>query len=420
MLGRSRLLLLSLLTLVGHGAAQSLVPGPVPPGEPIGPGSLFAPLTEVAKLTSPSASDGDRFGGAVALWGGALFVGAPGDDTAALDAGAVFVYERVGKTWVLDQVVTPLSPMPGAAFGWSLCVDRGTLAVGAPGDFSAGTHGAVHCFEREVAGAWDEVAVIAPWTSESGARFGSAIDLDGDDLIVGSPFSAAFGSFSGNAHVFERDARGAWSETAELSSHYTLPSGGLFGMAVAVRGDLAVVGAPYIGMQFVYGTAYVFDRVAGVWQADEQVYGPLPIPRDRFGTSIAMDDTRCYVGGTRDSPPPFGLLSYFEVSAGDLVGVSAQIGPSPTLVDRFGGSVALDRGRLLVGAFNQAETGAAYLYDVTAGEPQLHATLLASDGAANDGFGQTTAVRGRTAAVGAPERDEHAVDDGAVYVYTIP
>ncbi|HET7844287.1 MAG TPA: hypothetical protein VFL14_09070, partial [Xanthomonadales bacterium] len=46
------------------------------------------------ELLPPGGADGDRFGESVAIAGDDVFVGAPGDDTAGSDAGAVYHYRR--------------------------------------------------------------------------------------------------------------------------------------------------------------------------------------------------------------------------------------------------------------------------------------------------------------------------------------
>ena len=90
---------------------------------------------------------GDRFGASVALAGGGgqLVVGAPGEDggvagvgadasdESAQNAGAVYLYDRIGQTWMPLRYVK--APNPGAddEFGIdvSLSGDGATLAVGA-------------------------------------------------------------------------------------------------------------------------------------------------------------------------------------------------------------------------------------------------------------------------------------------------
>ena len=88
--------------------------------------------------------------------------------------------------------------------------------------------------------------------------------------------------------------------------------------------------------------------------------------------------------------------------------------------DEFGNSVALSGSTALVGAPNHqvgsnTYQGAAYVYTETNGTWSQTAELTASDGAAWDAFGYSVALVGTTALVGAPY---HNSKIGAAYVFT--
>ena len=86
----------------------------------------------VQKLQAPNLQPDDHFGEAVALLQNAIIVGAPGDDTAGVDAGAVFVFDRRSGTLKL-KISNPSTPT-GAAdlFGLSMSGEGEYLAVGSP------------------------------------------------------------------------------------------------------------------------------------------------------------------------------------------------------------------------------------------------------------------------------------------------
>jgi hypothetical protein len=54
-------------------------------------------------LRSPDANDDDFFGSPVEFFGDRLIVGASGDDECANNAGAGYVYRRVGGAWQVGQ-----------------------------------------------------------------------------------------------------------------------------------------------------------------------------------------------------------------------------------------------------------------------------------------------------------------------------
>jgi hypothetical protein len=97
-----------------------------------------------ARIAPEGIAPGDGFGASVSRSGDRLAIGAPGFDRIGgetiEDAGAVFVFRRVGVEWVEESTLTAPDPRPGDRFGAAVTLERELLAVGAPGD------GAVYTF----------------------------------------------------------------------------------------------------------------------------------------------------------------------------------------------------------------------------------------------------------------------------------
>jgi FG-GAP repeat protein len=135
----------------------------------------------------------DRFGFSLALQSGWLGVGAPRDDTAALQAGAVHLYVRTngpgGASFVLRQSISSPLNQPEALFGSSVALKDSTLLVGCPGAEANGQrhHGAAYVFRRGQAG-WSQLAeVLRPLQSQG--EFGAAVVLGSNWLAASSRFS---------------------------------------------------------------------------------------------------------------------------------------------------------------------------------------------------------------------------------------
>ena len=88
--------------------------------------------------------------------------------------------------------------------------------------------------------------------------------------------------------------------------------------------------------------------------------------------------------------------------------------------DSFGQSVAVDGNTAVVGAYNKSGVmGAAYVFVLSNGAWSQQAELTASDGAANDDFGFSVAVYGDTAVIGAFGKANGTKNaQGAAYVFT--
>ena len=144
---------------------------------------------------------------------------------------------------------------------------------------------------------------------------------------------------------------------------------------------------------------------------------------DRFGWDLALDGDRLLVGAPGNSP--LGLLSG-TAYVFDRVGAGwdeAQIlvPPDGGPVHTFGDAVALEGDRALVGALRAdgvlRVTGAAYLWTLVGGTWELEHKLVAPDGHRDAHFGDSVAMHGNLAVVGATGDNEGGVRAGAAYVY---
>ena len=219
---------------------------------------------EVAQLTSSTSVRFGGFGQSVALDDDRAIVGA------SRSAGGAHVYERdAGGVWTEVATLIGSGGVENDGFGIAVELDGDRAIVGARGgnygegyDFDAGS---VYVYERDAGGNWAEVAVLTASDAEDPPpdayfdglpEFGQSIALEGDRVIVGAPYrSSSSGRSVGGAYVYERGATGAWTERSILSSSDGA-RGDLFGGAVALSGDQAIVGARLDDGGL--GAAYVF------------------------------------------------------------------------------------------------------------------------------------------------------------------
>ena len=281
---------------------------------------------------APRAGAGDAFGGSVSLSadGGALAVGAPGEDSAragalhpgdprwsaalagdgAGDAGAAYVYRQgpAGR-WRLEALVKAPRAGAGDVFGAavSLSADGAALAVGAPGAGAADS-AAVYAYRRDSAGRWRSEALVEP-PGRAGDRFGASVALaaDGDALAVGAPGAGA--ADSGAVYAYRRDSAGRWRSEALVEPPGR--AGDRFGASVALAadGDALAVGAPGAGATDS-GAVYAYRRdSAGRWRS-EALVEPPGRAGDRFGASVALaaDGDALAVGAPGEDGAAAGAL----------------------------------------------------------------------------------------------------------------
>ena len=354
--------------------------------------------SQTANLKASDAAEDDGFGSSVAFDGDTIVVGAPFDDDNGDGSGSAYVFTKSNGDWGNappsgdHRVETAKLTVPEAAagdeFGWNaVAVDGDTIVIGAYGRDS--TKGAAYVFTEPTAGwgAWDGLpqtgandeeedkdGLTAKLTASDGAqndKFGTSVAIDVDTIVVGADW---YDSDTGPAYVFVKPGAG-WAtgtETAKLTASDGADDD-KFGFSVAVDDDTVVVGA--YGDDSEMGSAYVFVKPGAGW-ADSNETAKLTASDgaddDYFGYSVAVDDDAVVVGAYGDNGIEVGAdsgLAYVFVKPGNDDGwaatnydgnEAAQLTASNGAQnDKFGTSVAIDGGAVVVGAI----ANAAYAFD---------------------------------------------------------
>ena len=346
------------------------------PGPPC-PSGVSGGLAQL--LLAVNGDDGDRFGFSVSISGDGnrILVGAPGDETTAPGAGSAYVFSLNTLTGSWNQTAQLLAAdgVNGDAFGASVSISGDTALVGASSDDTAGVNqGSAYVFDF-AASTWSETDQLFGVNGSGGDLFGTAVALQGDTAVIGAPFATALASNSGNAAVFTRNMVGDWIQTGFLFAADDTVSD-LFGVSVALDGDVAVVGCPLsddAGLSS--GSAYVFelDGVTGIWMQTAKLTASDADAGDEFGTSVGISGDRILVGAP---------------------GWDGGTGSSPN-------------------------TGAGYVFE-RLGMTWSEATRLTNFCSGVDHrMGSSVAISGRLAALGAPGDDSSGTDAGAVRFFEI-
>jgi hypothetical protein len=212
-----------------------------------------AAWTEQQKLTASDAAPDDYFGDSVSMTADTLVIGARGDDRARdRDAGSAYVFVRSGTSWVQQQRLTGTATTGDEWFGYSVSVSGDTILVGARQESAA------YVFVRSGTG-WALQQRLAPPDGGGDDIFGHCVSLSGDTAVVGAAMNDhSAGADGGATYVFVRSG-GAWAQKQKLLSA-DAAAGDRFGIAVAVAGNTLVIGADFDDSPSVAdaGAAYVF------------------------------------------------------------------------------------------------------------------------------------------------------------------
>ena len=279
----------------------------------------------------------------------------------ACSAAVLHTSDSLADLIAVDEgALSPSDPQGGDGFGYATVVEGDVAVVGAwAHSLTESNGGAAYVYRRD-AGAWGAPDKLTPDVAQDDHRFGIAVAVAGDDVLVAAHHDATEAWASGAVFVYQHDGS-AWQQVQKITPGDGVDDG-RFGIAMAVSGTTALFGSRA-------GAAYVYVHDGSAWQAQQKL--------------LASD------GAGED--------------------------------ERFGGKVAVDGDVAVLGAptatLSVGEEGAAYVF-VRTGTTWVEAQkLVATGGQAYDNFGEAVAISGDTILVGSPYDDDGGPDAGAVYVF---
>ncbi len=372
--------------------------------------------------TTPDPIEGDAFGTSVSISGDTAVVGSPLDDD---KRGSAYIFDRnFGgmDNWGERKKITASDGVGGDEFGDKVSISGDTVIVGARVD--GGGIGAAYIFDRNQGGAnnWGEVKKIVGSGIGAGSQFGCSVGISVDTAVVGA--RSAFPN-TGEAYIFERNLGGAnnWGERKKITAS-DAGAGFAFGASAAIDSNTVIIGSSGVTGG---GAAYLFDRDQGGannWGEVKKIVGSDTAANDAFGASVAISSDTAIVGALGKAAQlgaayVFGRNQGGANNWGQFQKLLASDGMAG---DRFGESVAISGDTALVGAgSDNSSQGGAYVYDRNQGGANNWGEvvkLLAGDGDAGDNFGFAVAMSGLKAIVGA--RGDEAGDTfgkGSAYIF---
>ncbi len=236
-----------------------------------------------------------------------------------------------------------------------------------------------------------------------GDRFGTAVALDDDTLVIGAPGegSAARGTFprqdfpddnaaerSGAVYVFRR-VRSIWSLEAVLKASNAQAEDG-FGGQLLLRGDrlwVSAVGEDSLdsddpenedGEQV--GAIYAFEREGSTWRHSGYLKPALPNDNMYFGMFMALCGNTLAVSAVqrRGEEPPLDAVYLFE-NAAPWRSEGILVAPNRENSDFFGRAIACSESVLAVGASQESSGDANNPDDNSVGSSGAVYTFRRSD-----------------------------------------
>ena len=376
-------------------------------------------LTHTFLNPNPNPSSINLFSSAVAISGNNLLISAVGDDeeesSGTASSEATYLFDALtGET-----VTTFLNPASvegqssGDRFGFAVAIETDQVLIGAPSDDTeASNTGTAHLFDA-LTGELQQT-FLNP-TPDEVDEFGYSLDISNNQVIIGAPFDDTGAPNTGAAYLFD-------ALTGELQQTFLNPTpdaGDLFASTVAIDDNNVLIGAPLDDAKVSNsGAAYLFDAQTGELQ--QTFINPKGGVGDVFGSAVAIDDNLVLIGVRGDDAGEMnsGTAYLFDAETGELL--QTFFNPKPAIGDAFGISVALDDGKALISASaaddgeENSNSGKAYLFDTETG--QLLETFANPTPAEGDLFGNAVAIEGGNVLIGA-FGDDTEDSSGAAYLF---
>ncbi len=383
--------------------------------------ALLAPNTLAGEeWHAPDSGAGHWFGYSVSSAEGLLFAGAPLENRAGSQAGAAYLVDTSLPAGAGNKV-TPVQRQSGQRFGWDVDLTADVLVVGAPG--SGSMVGQVYVFEL-VGGSWIQTTILQGLPGHGGDRFGSAVAIEGDRILVGAPGDGGNGVQAGAVYAFSRGSS-LWVLDEVLHAPHTGP-GDQFGFALDMDGDGVVIGA-FSANTHIYneGAAYVFRWVDTLYEFEAELWAEAPRPNAMFARCVAILGDRIAVGATEDhaSDVRSGSVTLYSRQGNQWDHEDRVQAPGVEVGNAFGYAVALEQEGLVVGAplatSNGVRGGSAYVFHPIGPNWELTGEFEPpiSPGA-GDFTGVSVSLDQGGAMVGAMRNDVPLYDAGTVYQFS--
>lgn len=272
---------------------------------------------------------------------------------------------------------------------------------------------------------WQQLAELTPTNRVKNDWFGISIATSGNTVVVGD-FDANIEQF-GSVDVFVKPATG-WSNMTQTATLTSSDNGEGFGTAVAISGDIIVVGAAntsnFHDPAATPGAAYVFVKPAGGWKdmtETVKLTAADGLPGDAFGNSVSISGTTIAVGAFFVNNFSGRAYVFTGNNSGWTQAAELSASDSDGILDYLGCSVAISGNAVVVGSYGHNNfQGSAYVYVEPSGgwaDMTETAELSTFNGKGSDNVGFSVAIRGGTVVAGAPGAFNYY---GAAYVFVEP
>lgn len=352
------------------------------------------------------------FGGAAVIGGGDVIVGSVGQTS---KTGEVYVFRNMDGEWKEAARLMASDGSDDNRFGRAMAMDDETLLIGAT--VQDANKGAVYVFAKDADGNWVEQSKMVPASVKEGDNYGRTLALAGD-----LAYAATVGLDEGMGAVFtfHKNADGEWMEK-EMMRPEGIEQGDYFGLSVSADGNRVIVGAPAYQRQDAPGAAYIyeFDAASGSWMQKAKLEDADLDGRAGFGAYTHLSGNYALVSAPGADQFAGKVYLYVYNEASEEWALEQEL----TAFDAssragYGSAIQMDGTSLWIGApFASQGYGSIYVHDFDPAAMNWSGVSKVWADKPNRGsqFGGVFAVDGDVAVVGSQGMDN---GEGGAYIMT--
>ena len=348
------------------------------------------------KVVPNDRATNDKFGISVSIKGNFAAIGSlsPSDSNSInslTNSGAVYIFElKSSGIWTQIKKISAPDRASGDIFGFPVLLKNDFLMIGSQSNStdenglnSKNSAGAIYAYNFSNNGNTYFKQKITARDRDNGDSFGSGIDYNGRELIIGatSNWDSLAGvpvPRSGSVYVFSQDSLNIWQETQRISIpdmkmlDYTGGSNFIFDSTLVIgtpQKDFDTIGSSIISQS---GAAYIYNKTpTGKWIFSQKIIADNKIASGGFGNSAAINRDTLLIGYPGDKPDALGqfagsVVVYQKNNLGLWVKKSKLISSDNiacTVGDLFGSSLAITGNDIIIGVPNDGKTTYSCLDD---------------------------------------------------------
>ena len=374
-------------------------------------GVLAAVYGTPITINNPSPELSDYFGYSVSIDGNKFVVGALHDNTGAISAGSVYLYNAT--TGVLLQTFNNPTPEYQDYFGEAVSISGDNVLIGATNDNTGVTSaGSAYLYDATTGTLLQTFNNPTPMEFD---RFGASISISGDKILIGASGDDTGATNAGSAYLYDATTGVLLytfnNPTPETNDH--------FGSSVSISDNKILIASSNDDTGATNaGSAYLYDASTGTLL--QTFNNPTPQIDDWFGGSVSISGEKMLisVGGDDTGATNAGSAYLYDATTGVLLYTFNN--PIPEENDYFG-SVSISDNKILIGVPNDdtggTSAGSVYLFDATTGA--LLQTFSNPTPGASGHFGIAVSISGDDVLIGENLADTGAVAAGSAYLYTL-